>query len=69
MHVKNSMGAAKTYGKAFGAEMTFNVFEMGTEDSVRRAFDVLHDGGVVVIEVIHELLWSKCCATVIALCN
>lgn len=56
MYVKNSMEAAKTYGKAFGAEMTFNVFEMGTEDSVRRAFDVLRDGGVVVIEVIHELL-------------
>ena len=44
--------------------MTFNVFEMGTEDSVRHAFDVLRDGGVV-IEAIHELPWSKCCATVI----
>lgn len=44
--------------------MTFNVFEMGTEESVQRAFDVLCDGGVV-IEVIHELPWSKCCATVI----
>ena len=44
--------------------MTFNVFEMGTEDRVRRAFDVLRDGGVVV-EPIHELPWSKCCATVI----
>ena len=48
--------------------MTFNVFEMGTEESVRRAFDVLSDGGVV-IDAIHELPWSKCCATVIALCN
>lgn len=44
--------------------MTFNVFEMGTEERVRRAFDVLRDGGVV-IEPIHELPWSKCCATVI----
>lgn len=34
------------------------------EDSVRRAFDVLRDGRVV-IEAIHELTWSKCCATVI----
>lgn len=44
--------------------MTFNVFEMGTEDSVQRAFDVLRDGGVV-IEAIHELPWNKYCATVI----
>ena len=28
------------------------------------AFDVLRDGGAV-IEAIHELPWSKCCATVI----
>ena len=44
--------------------MTFNVFQMGTEDSVRRAFDVLRDGGVV-IEAIHELLWNNYCAAVI----
>lgn len=44
--------------------MTFNVFEMGTEENVRRAFDVLRDGGVV-LEDIHALPWSKCCATVI----
>ena len=43
--------------------MTFNVFEMGSEERVYRAFDVLRDGGVV-IEDIHELPWSKCCATV-----
>ncbi len=44
--------------------MTFNVFEMGSEERVQRAFDVLSDGGVV-LETIHELPWSKCCATVI----
>ncbi len=44
--------------------MTFNVFEMGTEERVRCAFDVLRDGGVV-IEEIHEVPWNKCCATVI----
>ncbi len=111
VYVKNSIEAAKTYCKAFGAEitlemkngigteyehcelsvdgerflalseaqnpcdvafvhkmkwetMTFNVFEMGTEERVRRAFDVLRDGGVV-LEEIHEVPWSKCCATVI----
>lgn len=63
VYVKNSMEAAKTYCEAFDAEitlemkwesMTFNVFEMGTEERVQRAFDVLRDGGVV-IEAIHEL--------------
>lgn len=44
--------------------MTFNVFEMRTEDRVQQAFDVLRDGGAV-IETIHEVPWSKCCATVI----
>lgn len=44
--------------------MTFNAFELGSTDAVKNAFDVLSDGGVV-IETIHELPWSKCCATVI----
>lgn len=111
VYVKNSIEAAATYCKAFGAEitlemknadgteyehcelsvdgegflalaeaknpcdvefvhkmkwetMTFNVFEMGTVERVRRAFDVLSDGGAV-LEEIHELPWNKCCATVI----
>jgi uncharacterized glyoxalase superfamily protein PhnB len=44
--------------------MTFNVFEMGSEERVQHAFDVLSDGGLV-LEPIHELPWSKCCATII----
>ena len=44
--------------------MTFNVFEMGTEEKVHRAFEVLKEGGVV-LEGIHDLPWSRCCATVI----
>ena len=107
----NSIEAAKTYCKAFGAEatlemknadgtayehcvlsvngegilalaeasepydvsaihqmklqtMTFNAFELGSTEAVKNAFDVLSDGGVV-LEEIHELSWSSCCATVI----
>ena len=44
--------------------MTFNVFEMESEEAVYHAFQVLSEGGVV-IEPIHELSWSKCCATII----
>ena len=44
--------------------MTFNAFELGSTDAVKNALDVLSEGGVV-IEGVHELPWSKCCATVI----
>lgn len=44
--------------------MTFNVFEMGTEERVRHALEVLRDGGVV-IEEIHELPWNKFNAAVV----
>ena len=111
VYVKNSMEAAETYCRAFGAEvtfeiknergtayehcelsvdgegflaiaeaknpcdvravhqmkwqtMTFNVFEMGSAEAVDRAFDVLREGGVV-LEPIHEVPWSRRCATVI----
>ncbi|MDE6030786.1 MAG: hypothetical protein K2G32_04115, partial [Oscillospiraceae bacterium] len=42
--------------------MTFNAFELGSTDAVNNAFEVLSDGGVV-IDAIHELPWSKYCAT------
>ena len=110
VYVKNSVEAAETYCRAFGAEitrefwnesktayahcelsvdgegflalaeakrdydvkvihgmkwetMTFNVFEMGSEEKVLQALAVLREGGVV-LEEIQELPWSKCCATV-----
>lgn len=44
--------------------MTINVFEMGTEEAVYNAFQVLSEDGVV-IEAIHEHPWSTCCATII----
>lgn len=44
--------------------MTFNVFEMGTEEAVKNAFNLLSEGGVV-LEDIHEVPWSKCCAMLI----
>ena len=111
VYVKNSLEAAETYRKAFGAEitfaikddsgnayahcelsvngegflalaeaknpcdiefvhrmkwetMTFNAFDMGSEEAVDRAFDVLSQDGVV-LEPIHALPWSKYCATII----
>lgn len=42
--------------------MTFNVWEMGSEEAVQHAFAVLSQGGVV-IHPIQQVPWSKCCAT------
>ena len=44
--------------------MTFNAFELGSEEAVQNALAVLREGGVV-LEELHELPWSQCCATVI----
>ena len=44
--------------------MTFNAFELGSVEAVTKAYNVLRDGGVV-LEGIHEVPWSKCCAMVI----
>ena len=44
--------------------MTFLAFEMGSEEAVHHALEVLSDGGVV-LEPIHAVPWSSCCATVI----
>ncbi len=44
--------------------MTFNVYELGSVEAVKNAYDVLSEGGLV-LEAIHEVPWSKCCATVI----
>lgn len=43
--------------------MTFNVFEMGSEAAVQKAFRILSDGGVV-IHPIQALPWNSYCATV-----
>ena len=77
VYVKNSMEAAETYCRAFGAEITFEIkndsgtayehCELSVNGDRRErpaGFDVLSGGGVVP-EAIHELPWSKCCATVI----
>ena len=44
--------------------MTFNAFELGSEEAVKNALAVLREGGLV-LEELHSLPWSSCCATVI----
>ena len=44
--------------------MTFNAFELGSEAAVAHALQVLSRGGVV-LEPLHAVPWSRCCATVI----
>ena len=65
--------AAEPYAKPYDVSvihrlkwqtMTFNAFELGSEDAVKNALAVLSDGGVV-LEPIYSLPWNSCCATVI----
>jgi uncharacterized glyoxalase superfamily protein PhnB len=44
--------------------MAFNVYEMGTEDAVRNAYDVLREG-VTVIDDLGPCGWNVFCANVI----
>ena len=44
--------------------MTFNAFELGSAAAVAPALQVLSWGGVV-LEPLHAVPWSRCCATVI----
>ena len=44
--------------------MAFNVYDLGTEEAVRNAFEILAEGGTV-IDPVGSCDWSKCCANVI----
>jgi PhnB protein len=44
--------------------MAFNVYEMGTEEAVRNAYDILREGGTV-IDALGPCDWNACCANVI----
>lgn len=44
--------------------MAFNAFELGSEEAVRRAYDVLSEGGTV-IHLLGPCPWNECCADVI----
>lgn len=44
--------------------MAFNVYEMGTEEAVRNAYDILSDGGTV-IDALGPCDWNSYCANVI----
>ncbi len=44
--------------------MTFNAFDLGSEEAVQRAFQVLSNDGVV-LQPIHQEPWNQYCATVI----
>jgi uncharacterized glyoxalase superfamily protein PhnB len=44
--------------------MAFNVYEMGSEAAVRRAYDILRDGGTV-IDPLGPCPWNPCCSNLI----
>ncbi|NWL89265.1 hypothetical protein DMN77_17045 [Paenibacillus sp. 79R4] len=44
--------------------MAFNVYDMGTEEAVRKAYNVLSNGGTV-IDPIGSCDWNPCCSNLI----
>lgn len=44
--------------------MAFNAYDMGSEESVRHAYDILRDGGTV-IDPIGPCDWNSCCSNLI----
>jgi Uncharacterized protein conserved in bacteria len=44
--------------------MAFNAFDMGSEEAVRNAYDVLREGGTV-IDPLGPCPWSTCCSNLI----
>jgi uncharacterized glyoxalase superfamily protein PhnB len=50
--------------KSVWQTMAFNVFDMGSEEAVRRAYDVLREGGTV-IDPLGPCPWNACCSNLI----
>ncbi|MCX7773257.1 MAG: hypothetical protein N2376_09125 [Clostridia bacterium] len=44
--------------------MAFNVYEIGSEEAVRHAYEVLSEGGTV-IDALGPCDWNPCCANLI----
>lgn len=44
--------------------MAFNVYDMGSEESVQKAYDILSDGGTV-IDPLGPCDWNPCCSNLI----
>jgi uncharacterized glyoxalase superfamily protein PhnB len=50
--------------KSVWQTMAFNVYEMGNEEAVRNAYDVLREGGTV-IDPLGPCDWNPCCSNLI----
>jgi uncharacterized glyoxalase superfamily protein PhnB len=64
MAVSEAPESCDTSKKTTWQTMAFNVYNMGTEEAVRHAFDILSEGGTV-IDPVGPCDWNPCCANVI----
>lgn len=64
MAVSEAPSACDSSPKTQWQTMAFNVYEMGSEEAVRTAFDVLSAGGTV-IDPVGPCPWNDCCANVV----
>lgn len=64
MAVSEAPDTCDTGKKSKWQTMAFNVYDMGSEDAVRNAYDILRDGGTV-IDPIGPCPWNPCCSNLI----
>lgn len=64
MALSEAPAGCDTSPKTAWQTMAFNVFGLGSEQAVRRAYDALREGGTV-IDPLGPCPWSACCANLI----
>jgi len=64
MAVSEAPKECDTSPKTAWQTMAFNVYEMGSEEAVRQAYDYLQEGGTV-IDPPGPCDWNECCSNVI----
>lgn len=64
MAVSESPKDCDTSQKTVWQTMAFNVYDMGSEEAVRRAYDILKDGGTV-IDPLGPCDWNSYCSNLI----
>ena len=64
MAVSEAPDNCDIHKKCVWQTMAFNVYDMGSEDAVRHAYDILREGGTV-IDPLGPCPWNPCCSNVI----
>lgn len=64
MAVSEAPDTCDVSNKSTWQTMAFNVYDMGNEEVVRNAYDILREGGTV-IDPLGTCDWNSCCSNLI----